>query len=368
MNQMSTESERYAADVDMARWDELNQEEMQQLVEEVQDVARGIDATNVAIQNAEKHLRAAADYLDQVWKDCRIASAVGTSAGITGGVLSVLGGVATVMTVGAAIPLLIAGTAIGVAGAATNVGTVAVEAIVNSTVIREADRAVEDANRTIQTVNKLILGLRKGKSLPQLVFLGKVIARLDKNQLVLSYLTSCSDLLTTVPSSVVSALKAGIEAASEAAERIVAKGGSKAIAKAGTEAASKATGSAVAKGGTKAIAKAGTEAASEAAGSMVAKGGSKAIAKAGTEAASEAAESAVTKGGSTAVGKAGAQGGAKAAGGFIVGVSVAFLIVDVVDLAFTVRDIVKNKGSNAARSLRAKADAYEAMLNHQKGK
>lgn len=336
----------------------MNQEEMQQLVEEVQDVAIRVHEMNVSLENAVKQLRAAADYLDKVWKDCKKASAVGTSVEITGGVLTILGALATVMTVGAATPLLVAGTAFGMAGATTNLGTMTVEAIINSTVIRQANRAVEAAHSTIQAVGQRINRLKSGNSLAQLVFRGLVIGMLDDSQLVASLLKGC-DLLSSVSSPIVDALKAGI---------MVVNGGTKALAKAGTEVVSEATESMVAKEGAKAVTKAGTEAAYEAAGSMVAKGGTKAIAKAGTEAASEAAESAVAKGGSTAVGKAGIQGGAKAAGGVVMGISAFFLILDVIDLSHTVSDIVNNEGSNAARSLRAKADKYEAILNHQKGK
>lgn len=53
----------------------------------------------------------------------------------------------------------------------------------------------------------------------------------------------------------------------------------------------------------------------------------------------------------------------KSTGAVIVGVSVVFLIVDVmIDLNYKVRDIVKNKGSGAARVLRGKANEYEAIL------
>lgn len=47
---------------------------------------------------------------------------------------------------------------------------------------------------------------------------------------------------------------------------------------------------------------------------------------------------------------------------FIIGVSVVFLIVDIIDLNYKVRDIVKNKGCDAARDLRGKANQYEAIL------
>lgn len=60
----------------------------------------------------------------------------------------------------------------------------------------------------------------------------------------------------------------------------------------------------------------------------------------------------------------GAKTGAKAAG-FIIGVSAAFIVLDAIDLAFTVRDIVKDEGSDAARCLRCKADEYEAILLNQ---
>ena len=39
-----------------------------------------------------------------------------------------------------------------------------------------------------------------------------------------------------------------------------------------------------------------------------------------------------------------------------------FLIVDIIDLNYKVRDIVKNKGSDAARDLRRKANQYETIL------
>lgn len=39
-----------------------------------------------------------------------------------------------------------------------------------------------------------------------------------------------------------------------------------------------------------------------------------------------------------------------------------FLIVDIIDLNYKVRDIVKNKGSGAARVLGGKANECEAIL------
>jgi len=353
--------------LDEPRWDDLNQEEMQQLVEEVQEVAGHVDAMNVSLENAVKNLRAAAEFLDKVWKDCKVASAVGSSAGITGGVLTVLGGVATVMTAGAATPLLIAGTAFGVAGACTNLGTNVVEASANSTVVQGAEEAVENANRAIQTVRERINKLKTGKSQIRLVFLaGLAIRMFGKNHLVVAFIKDLlrTDLLTKVLPSVTNALRAvsglavrgGVQEVATVASRGLVETASREVVSVGVNVGARKI---VTKNG----AKVGVRVAKRV--RVATKVGGRAVRKAGTEAASKATGNTVANGGSKAVGKAGAQGGAKAAGGFIIGVSAAFLVLDVIDLAFTVRDIVKNEGSDAARSLRDKADEYEEILNHQ---
>ena len=351
----------------MPRWDDLNQEEMQQLVEEVQEVAGHVDAMNVSLENAVKNLRAAAEFLDKVWKDCKIASAVGSSVGITGGVLTVLGGVATVMTAGAATPLLIAGTAFGVAGACTNLGTSAVEASANSTVIQGAEEAVETANRAIQTFRERMNKLKTGKSQIRLVFLaGLAIRMLGKNHLVVAFIKDLlrTDLLSKVLPSVTNALRAvsglavrgGVQGVATVASRGLVETASREVVSVGVNVGARKI---VTKNGVKV----GVRVARRV--RVATKVGGRAVRKAGTEAASKATGNAVANGGSKAVVKAGAKGGAKAAGGFIIGVSAAFLVFDVIDLAFTVRDIVKNEGSDAAQSLRDKADEYEKILNHQ---
>ena len=315
----------------MPRWEDLNQAEMQQLVEEVQEVAGHVNTMNVSLEKAVRHLRNAADYLDQVWKDCKIASAVGSSVGITGGVLTVLGGVATVMTAGAATPLLIAGTAFGVAGACTNLGTSAVEASINSAIIQEVDGAVEGANRAIQEVRQRINKMRTGKSQVRLLFLaGLAIRMLGQNHLVVAFIKDLlsTDLLSKALPAVTGAARAISALASKAGIETV-KTVAKAAEKIGTKVGANATG------------------------------------KAASEVVSKAAGNAATKEGSKAVGKGGDQGGAKAAGGLIIGVSTAFIVLDVIDLAFTVRDIVNNEGSDAARVLREKANEYEAILRDQ---
>ena len=358
------------------RWDDINQAEMEQLVEEVNAVAENVKEMNVSVEYAVKTLRHAADDLDQVWKDCKVASAVGSGTNILGGLLVVGGGVATVMTAGFATPLMVAGTAFGVAGSCTNLGSSFIEASANFSLIQTADVAVENANRAINNVKDKIRLLKNGNSQLRLVFLAHLASRmLGSNHLAVALIKGLlrPDLLAqTLCTSAARAvhqlaLRVGVVEVTTAAFRGIAENGSKealnigaavgarkAAEKVGTEAA------------VTAVSKAGSKAASKAAGKIAVKDGSRAIGKAGSKAASKAGNIAVRKG-SKAVGKAatkqGAKAGAKAAGGFIIGVSAAFLVFDAIELTFTVRDIVNNKGSDAARCLRYKADEMEVILH-----
>ena len=177
----------------------------------------------------------------------------------------------------------------------------AMEASNNSSKIQEADRAMENANRAIETVSERINQLKTGKSQIRLVFLAGLAIRMLGKNHLV--VAIIEELL---PINLLT--------------NVLPIAGRRAFSKASTKVASEAAGNAFAKG---------------------------------------------AEGGSKTAGKAGAQRGAKAAGSFIVGVNAVFLILDVADLAFTVRDIVKNKGSDAARYLRAKADEYEVVLNRQ---
>ena len=315
----------------MPRWEDLNQAEMQQLGEDVQEVAGHVNTMNVSLEKAVRQLRNAADFLDQVWKDCKIASAFGSSAEITGGVLTVLGGVATVMTARAATPLLIAGTAFGMAGTFTNLGTSIVEASINLPIIQEADGAVEGANRAIQEVRQRINKMKTGKSQVRLLFLAGLATRmLGQNHLVVAFIKDLlsTDLLSKALPAVTDAAQA-ISVLASKAEIETVKTVAKAAEKIGTKVGANATG------------------------------------KDASEVVSKAAGNTATEEGSKAVGKGGNQGGAKAAGGLIIGVSTAVIVLDVINLAFTVRDIVNNEGSDAARVLREKANEYEAIVRDQ---
>ena len=102
-------------------------------------------------------LRNSANKVDKLWKDCKIAHAYGTTAGIVGGLLTISGGVATMMSSGIAAPLLLLGVGVGAGGAVTNLGTSAVETSINSAEIKKAEKELKDCNIDVTDCDQLWL-------------------------------------------------------------------------------------------------------------------------------------------------------------------------------------------------------------------
>ena len=65
-------------------------------------------------------------------------------------------------------------------------------------------------------------------------------------------------------------------------------------------------------------------------------------------------------------GKVVGQNSTRLAGKVIIGVSAAFLVWDTIDLGVTVADLIRKKGSQAAKILREKADELEGALEETK--
>ena len=281
-----------------------------------------------------KRLRAIADDLDKVWKNCKTASAVGNASALVGDVMTVAGGVATAMVTGPAAPLLIAAVAVGGAGTCVNLGVRYLESTSNSSRIQEADAAVKKVSSQIADVQEKIRMLKDGKDGLRLYFVAELAAKmLGANHLAVTLIKGCMrpDLLAKVISEVSIkaakdlALKFGVKEVTTATAREIVEStprnalsvgnvtkGAKHIA---TEAASKSGAVAIRKAGSKAASKAGKE---------FMKKGSRAVDKVVTETAGRAA--------------------AKKAGGIIAGVGAFFMVLDAIDLHFTVRDIIENKG------------------------
>ncbi|XP_044172310.1 uncharacterized protein LOC114961817 [Acropora millepora] len=289
-------------------------------------------------ENSAKRLRDVANELDKVWKDCRIACAAASGATTVGCLLSIFGTIATIMTAGAAGPLAVAGFSIGAAGTLTKLGTLFVEPLLHSSIVQEADEVVQNAHHAIENVKMVITGLKIAKSDIHLVFLaGLAIRMLGKDHLLVAFLKDVvrSDVLAKALPSVMKALPGIKELAVGTVEK----------------AASAAQGGLVFTSKHAMSLKVGTT-------KWTINVGAQLTAK-GTKLVSGEAGNTVMKSGTEAVTKTAAKKAAK----FIIGAHVAFLVLDAIDLAFTVRDIVENQGSDAARILRCKADEFEARLN-----
>ena len=97
---------------------ELSEDIQEQDRQDLQEFQERAEKLYSKMEQTVKSLREAADKLDQVCRDCKMAHAVGTAGGVVSGLIT-LG--ATVMTGGAASPLLLAaGMGFGLGGAAIN--------------------------------------------------------------------------------------------------------------------------------------------------------------------------------------------------------------------------------------------------------
>ncbi|XP_078360086.1 uncharacterized protein LOC144644465 [Oculina patagonica] len=305
----------------------LPKAQKEELEGELKEFAAKVEGMNLAKRNAIEHLNVTADYLDKVWRDCRIASVAGNSAGILGGVLTIGGGIAALMTAGAAAPLLIAGIAFGAAGAGTNIGTVAAEAAIHSNQLQEAEKALQGAHEFTKKVKEQIQGWKESKNTLRLCFLAELAVTLfGKNHVVVLLIKS---VLVSLDISADFIFKICAEAAIKTASEVATKAGAGAATITAVE--------------TSTVALVNTA--------------SKALAG-----ATEGGTAGVKAGAST-IGKTGASAGAKAAGGAIIGVSAVFLVWDAVDLGFNIRDLVEDKGCEAASYLREKAKELESSLD-----
>ena len=307
----------------------LSKIEKQQLEAQLKEFAMKVDDMDLAKRNAIEQLYATADYLDKVWWDCRIASVAGNSAGILGGVLTIGGGIATVLTAGAATPLLIAGIVFGAAGVTTNLGTAAAEAAINSTQLQEAERAFHGAHESVKKVKEQIQEWKETKNALRLCFLAKLAVTLfGQNHIVVMLIKSvlvCLDISTDTI----------VKICAEAAIKTVSEVATKAGAGAATITAVETSTGALVNTASKALAGA-------------------------TEGGTAGVKAGASTIGNTS--KAGATVGVMAAGGVIIGLSAVFLVWDAVDMGFNIRDLVAEKGCEAASDLREKAKQLESSL------
>ena len=323
------------------KWDNaLNDLDVDQSHSDMKDAEKLNDDAKVMFRKAKEavqSLRATADKLNEAWSDGKITRIGGTSVGVVGGVLTIIGGVATVMTLGAATPLLVTGISFGVIGAGTNIAGNIKESLINSKEIEKADSDLKKAVDSIRNVrgtihewldHKDISRLRNICKLAEVNRWGKPVCKLFSMILLAAEEAYRESLAFAGPAAKFVASEAGnagIKATGIAGAKSAGKAGAKSAGKAGAKSAGKASAKAAVKGAAKAAGKAGAGAADD-------------------------------------VLQAGIKAGGKLAGGFIIGISTVFLTWDIIDLGFTIRDLVEKKGSDAAKELKQKAEILENIM------
>ena len=308
---------------------ELSDAERQQCWSGLHDLQMKTVDARVKIQITADSFRAAADKLDQVWRDCKIAHAAGTTGGIISGCLA-LGGI--VMSGGAATPFLLAGLGFGVGGAVTNIGTSCVEASINSTEIEKAEKLWREALDSINVVTTTVQSWLDKKEMARIAYILYLAEAFEFVDPVL--LNLLHDVVSTVfgiPINILKRLSAAAAPSKAGAKLLTEVGaqGGKGIAQLADDAAQ--------------VGKTGLQVADDMAQ----------VGKAGLQASDDVAQAGA---------KAGSKSAGKYAGKVLIAANIAFLMVDCIDLGFTVRDLVKNKGSEAAKDLRRKAKQLEDLL------
>lgn len=300
---------------------------------DLKDLQRKAEMVDRKTKQTVNSLREAANKLDQVWKDCKTAHAVGTAGGLASGLIS-LG--ATVLTGGAASPLLLAaGTGLGLGGAAINLGSSHIETATNSAEVKKAQRLLKETSDCITEVNDHVKSLLNTKETARLVYicclakllkLGPCVMKLLRE--VMSFCLGSISTITVKTAGMVVTLSNAFF----------------------TEVAAKS------------VKEAGAQVADEVAQVTGAAGTAGAAGQAGAQVADDVAQ--VTGAAGQAGGKVGKDvtGKASLASRALVAVNVAFVMYDALDLGFTIRDIMENKGSEAAKDLREKANELEATM------
>ena len=303
----------------------LPEDEKQQDKRDLKELQEKTERMNSHARETIRSLRTAAKKLDNVWRDCKTAHAVGTSVGIVGGLLSIGGGIATVMTAGTATPLLVAGLSLGGAGATTNIGAAAVEALINSAEIKKAEEQLGETMNSINEVNRIVQKILMAKETARLIYIYYLAKTLKLGgPAVLKILRELVFFSAGTPTKMVVQVAETVMACAQT----VTLAGAKAATQGGAQGAGKA--------------------AAQSVDDVV-----RATGQAGAQAADDVVQ-AGARAGSKAVGEA--------VGKVVIVVNVAFVVWDAIDLGFTIRDLVENKGSEAAKVLRQKADKLESAM------
>lgn len=285
---------------------ELSEEIKEKYIKDLQEIQENVEMVNWKKEQTIKSLREAADKLDQVCRDCKKAHAIGTTGGVVSGLITL--GV-TVLTGGAVSPLLLAtGMGLGLGGAAINLGSSHIETATNSAEVKEAEKLLKETSDCVKKVNALIKHMLETKEAARLAYICCLATQLKLDPFVINFLHEVSSFCLR-PFSNVTEKSAGMVVPVKNAFSLT---------------------------------------------------GSKATVK--SVKLFDACRQVVDDGAAGAAGQAGGKVGESVAREGLILVNVAFLMFDALDLGFTIRDIWENKGSEAAKYLREKANELEATM------
>lgn len=188
------------------------------------------ESVDSKMEQTIESLREAADKLDDVWKDCKIAKLVGTTGVVASGVIS-LG--AIVLTGGVASPLLYAGLGLGFGGLGINLGTGKIETAIESAEIEKAEKLLKETSDSIINVQQQVTNWLNKKEIARIVYIF-ILAKhlnLDRNvmnllRVVLSFCLGPQDstiILKTTEMVVTAVSQEGIKATAKTAKELGAQ-------------------------------------------------------------------------------------------------------------------------------------------------
>lgn len=144
------------------------------------------DSVDSKMEQTVKGLHEAADKIDDVWRDCKIAYAFGTTGAIASGIIS-LG--AMVMTGGVASPLVYAGLGLGLGSLGINLGTSKIETAINSAEVEKAEKLLKETLDSIDKVQQLITNWLNKKEIARIVYICLLAKHLKVERHVMNLLS-----------------------------------------------------------------------------------------------------------------------------------------------------------------------------------
>ncbi|XP_060245095.1 apolipoprotein L2 isoform X1 [Meriones unguiculatus] len=137
----------------------MAEEDQDRLQHDPRDVERFMDAFPQVKMELEAHirkLRALADKVDKIHKDCTISKVVAGSTSAVSGVLTLLGLTLVPMTAGVSLVLLATGMGLGAAAAVTSVSTGIVDSVSESSAKTEASHLVSTSMAKVKMVAEAV--------------------------------------------------------------------------------------------------------------------------------------------------------------------------------------------------------------------